>query len=93
MLSVITHGTQLDEVTVSVIAAPVVNSYEPDFVRTLSGLHDSHIHVDSGSVARIYNSASQQPAAQPKNRDDKKYITQKRIKGNSFGNEYSWPST
>lgn len=48
----------------------------------------SHVHVDSGAFLGL---GHQQPATQPRDRDDKRYVAVRRLIGSSFGSEYSWP--
>ena len=92
VFGVFAHDTQLDKALVTAVSTPaVVADYGVSPVKLLTV--DQHIHFDSGSFSGYtYEFGSQQPATQPRNEDEKKYIAQRRLMGNSFGNEYSWPS-
>ncbi|SRR5574344_1617806 len=92
-LGVFIHDTQLDNVVkTSAEALPAIVS---DIQGGLSELESrsQHIHSETGTTVNMpFNMASQQPAAPPRNKDDKKYVTQKRLNDNNFGNDYIWPS-
>lgn len=89
-LGVLVHDTQIDNVAVTALSmSAIVSDSATNGLR--SGSH--HVHVDRGSFGESTRSLrTHQPATQPRNETDKKYIAQKRLMGNSFGNEYSWPS-
>jgi len=50
---------------------------------------DQHPHVERMNLGR---SSSNQPSIQPRNGEDKKYISQKKFNSNSTATDYSWPS-
>ena len=81
---VLMHDTQLDKATTVAVALPaVLASYG---VADFAAKSSDHTHVHRVSIG------SQQPRIQPRNGDDKKYMTQKRMSANLLGSEYSWPS-
>jgi hypothetical protein len=91
VLGVFMHDTKVDDAVVATSLTPaLVANYTFSPVKLLSG--EQHIHTESSSFSNIRFS-SQQPAAQPRNEDDKKYINSKRLLTNNLGNEYIWPST
>jgi hypothetical protein len=84
VLGVLMHDTQLDKATTVAIALPaVLASYG---VADAVARSSEHVHVERVSIT------AQQPRVQPRNSDDKKYMTQKRLSANLLGSEYSWPS-
>jgi len=88
---VIVHEAQIDGVVATAISAPfavVDNNHVINDIRVGS----QHIHADSSFSGGYYNVKIQQPATRPRDEDDKKYISQKRITGNGHNSEYSWPS-
>ncbi len=92
-LSILVHDTQLDGVAKAATESltAIVSDHGSDLVDLAS--RSQHTHSETGTAMHnTYNMGSQQPAAQPRNKDDKNYITQKRLRGNNFGNDYIWPS-
>lgn len=92
-LGVFVHDMQLGGVAkVANEALPaIVSDYGGGLIELAS--RTQHIHSEAGTaIYSTYNMGSQQPAAQPRNKDDKKYVTQKRLRDNNFGNDYIWPS-
>ena len=91
-LGLFVHDTQLGNMAITAITMPsIVADYNTGDVKLRPNLTSPHTDINSFSEI-TYNLRSQQPASRPRNEDDKKYIVQKRLTGNSFGNEYSWPS-
>lgn len=81
---VLMHDTQIDKaVTVAVALPAVLASYG---VADFAAKSADHTHTKRVSIT------SQQPRMQPRNSDDKKYVTQKRMSANLLGSDYSWPS-
>jgi len=92
VLGVFVHDTQLDNMAMTAISMPAIISNNN--TGNLNPMPvDQHIHLETKSfLENTYNLRSQQPATQPRNKDEKKYVAQRRLMGNTFGNEYSWPS-
>lgn len=91
VFGVFVHDTQIDKALVTAISSPATSSdycSEPLKLPTV----DQHIHSESTSLTGTSNLNSQQPATQPRNQDDKKYVAGRRLSSNTPGNEYSWPS-
>ena len=89
VFGVFIHDTQIDSALAANVSTPaIVSDYSSSPIKLLHV--DQHIHFDSASFSN--NLRTQQPATQPRNEDEKKYIAQRRLMGNTFGNEYSWPS-
>ncbi len=83
------HGTHADKIlTKSTPSSSVMASDGNSFFSKII-LAEHHIHVEGNSFSNL---RAQQPSIQPKNENEKKYIAAKRLKNNSFGNEYIWPS-
>ena len=89
MFGLLLHDTQIDRAATIVPARIAsVSTFESE-IKT----NDLHIHAERVSVSenlgRLGNS---EPRVQPRNENDKKYVTQKKFTANSYGSEYSWPS-
>lgn len=87
--SVFVHDSQLDYATISAIAVVPAAIMTTDIMNL--GQSTQHIHAERGSFARTARS-TQQAATPPRNEDEKKYVAQRRLLGDSFGSEYYWPS-
>jgi len=92
VLGVFVHDARFDKVAMTAMSAPaIVADYHNGITNLLPSTQ--HIHSDVGSsIGSAFSLRAQQPATQPRNEDDKKYIAQRRIMGNTFGNDYCWPS-
>lgn len=91
VFGVFVHDTQINKALITAVSSPAVSSdyrSEPLKLPTV----EQHIHSESTSFTGTSSLNSQQPATQPRNLDDKKYVAGRRLMGNSPGNEYSWPS-
>ena len=85
------HDTRIDKALITAITEPSITSdYRSEPVKLLS--IDQHVHAERASFSSAASLNSVQPATQPRNGDDKKYIAARRLMGNSNGHEYSWPS-
>ena len=90
MFGVLVHDMKIDHL--ASIALPVSFSA---FVAhdAFSKFQDAHIHGETRSVAQnVSQLSSEQPRAQTRGTEDKKYVTQKKFSCDIFGEEYSWPS-
>jgi len=86
VLGVFVNDTQLNSIALTAIA--------PDYSHGSVSLLPNNQHLQSESSSFLNDTFSlrnQQPAVQPRNEEDKKYIAQRRIMGNTFGNDYYWP--
>lgn len=91
VFGIFVHDSRIDEALITAVSTPVITvNYSPSPIRLM--VIDQHIHPEINSFSRASGLNSQQPATQPRNQDEKKYIAQRRLMGNTFGNEYSWPS-
>lgn len=91
VFGVFMHDTQIDKALITAVTAPVETSeFRTEPIKLPSV--EQHIHAESTSFSNTANLNAQQPATQPRNSDDKKYVAGRRLMGNSPGNEYSWPS-
>jgi hypothetical protein len=92
VFSVFVHDAQLNSVAMTAMSLPAITSdYGHGAINLLP--NNQHIQSESSSfLSSTYSLRSQQPTVQPRNEDDKKYIAQRRIMGNTFGNDYYWPS-
>ncbi len=95
LFSVFVHDSQLS----SFAMAMSMPSMMSDVSSTGHGLdvdlssRPVHHHTESASLlSSAYSMRTQQPAAQPRTENDKKYISQKRFKSNNLDNDYYWPS-
>lgn len=85
------HDTQLDTAIVTAVSTiPAIMASNGEVqIKT----PDPHIHAERHTFALSgRHLRTNQPAIQPRNENDKKYVIQKRLWGNSFGSDYSWPS-
>jgi hypothetical protein len=85
--SVFVHDSQLDYAAISAIAVVPAAIMTTDIMNLGA---NQHVHAERGSFART--ARSNQAATPPRNEDEKKYIAQRRLLGDSFGSEYYWPS-
>ncbi len=53
---------------------------------------DQHPQTEISSFTDNTRGVSSQPAMQPRNENEKKYIAQKRTNGNEIESDYIWPS-
>jgi hypothetical protein len=91
VFGVFMHDSQFDNILMTALSAPAITAdYNNNVVNLMPGSH--HIQSESSPIGSSFSLRVQQPAAQPRNEDDKKYIAQRRIMGNTFGNDYYWPS-
>jgi len=91
VFGVFVHDSQFDNVIMTVVEAPaIVADYNNGALNPMPSSH--HLQSEISPIGNSFSLRAQQPAAQPRNEDDKKYVTQKRIMGNTFGNDYYWPS-
>lgn len=85
---ILIHDMQIEKATELIFHGRPLISQSVAFVRP-----EQHIHKDiSIFTGAAFSAKTAQPAAQPRNTDDKKYITQKRLIGNTYGSDYIWPS-
>jgi len=85
---VLVHDVQLTHVA----EAASIPAISVGFVAASEIAHkfsDQHTHVERMNLGR---SSSNQPSIQPRNDQDKKYISQKKFNSNSTATDYSWPS-
>lgn len=88
MFGVFVHDAQFyDMATLSAVMPTEAITASVNEVDLLK--NSQHIHPVVGSFS---NSSIQQTAIQPRNDNDKKYVSQRRRIGNTFDNGYSWPS-
>lgn len=88
--SVLVHDSQIDFATMTAMAVPAAIVTGDIVGLNLLGA-SQHIHAERGS----FNSrtvGNNQAATPPRNENDKKYVAQRRLLGDSFGSEYYWPS-
>lgn len=91
VFSVFMHDARFNNILMTAVSESTIVADNSGFHNTLGNTH--HIHVEaSSSLGNSSNLRTQQPAAQPRKDNDKKYIAQRRIMGNTFGNDYQWPS-
>jgi hypothetical protein len=91
VFGVFIHDSQLNSVAMTAMSPPAITAnYSHGAINLLSD--SQHIQSESSFLSSAYSLRSQQPTVQPRNEDDKKYIAQRRIMGNTFGNDYYWPS-
>lgn len=91
VFGVFVHDTQIDKALITAVSQPAVTAdyrSEPLKLPTI----EQHIHSEATSFTSTSSLNSQQPATQPRNQDDKKYVAGRRLSSNTPGNEYSWPS-
>lgn len=85
---ILVHDMQIEKATEFIFHARPMVSQAVAFVRP-----EQHIHKDiSIFTGAAFSAKTATPSAQPRNTDDKKYITQKRLIGNTYGSDYIWPS-
>ena len=89
---VLMHDTQISNATITAVSpSKVVSNNHIDVMIIMRG--NKHINIEINSFSdSTHNIKAQQTSTQPKNEDEKKYIAQRRLMGNSVGNEYSWPT-
>lgn len=87
--SVLVHDSQIDFAAMTALAVPAA-IITGDVVGL--GLSDAgqHVHAERSSGSRATRST--QAATPPRNENDKKYVAQRRLLGDSFGSEFYWPS-
>ena len=91
LFGVFIHDTRIDNALLSGTSNPgIIASYNSGEIKLSS--NEQHIHSENVSVSSALSLNYQQPATQPRNQDDKKYIAQKRLMGSGSDNEYSWPT-
>lgn len=82
---VLLHDTQIDRATTTALTLPaIVASYGAADIALK--LNDPHTHAE-----RVHINASE-PRVRARSNDDKKYIFSKKLRVNSYGSDYSWPS-
>ncbi len=97
LFGVFVHDSQLGSVAMAAMSMPVITSdvsghNQGNMEYDLSPKYQ-HIHAEAGSLlSSAHSLRTQQPAAQPRTENDKKYISQKRFKSNNVDNDYYWPS-
>lgn len=85
---ILIHDMQIEKATEFVLHGRPMTGQAAAFVRP-----EQHIHKDiSIFTGAAFSAKTATPAAQPRNSDDKRYITQKRLVGNTYGSDYIWPS-
>ena len=87
--SVFVHDSQLDYAAITAIAVVPAAIITSDVMALAHS--GEHVHSERGSFARTVRS-NNQTATPPRNEDEKKYIAQRRLLGDSYGSEYLWPS-
>lgn len=87
-LGIFVHDTQIYNATkASLLSSSAIAEFKGfEELKLL----DSGKHVHSENSV-FYGLGYQQPTSQPRNKDDKKYVAVKRLVGNTYGSEYSWP--
>ena len=83
------HGTHFGNAMAMATIPAFAAGHAVVSVKSLS--NDHHIHVDGGSFSRAFSFGSQQPATQPRNDNETKYVIQKRYLSDGFGSDYKWP--
>jgi|GEM_PF-657720 len=92
VFGVFIHDAQLNSVAMAAMSMPAITA---DYSHGAVNLSPSNQHFQSESssfLSSTYSLRAQQPATQPRNEGEKKYIAQRRIMGNTYGNDYCWPS-
>jgi len=81
------HDTGVDQATVAAVTMPMaaVGAAEASKLNP----SDSHTHIERHPFGRMI---AQQPAIQPRNENDRKYLIARRFMGDAFGSQYYWPS-
>lgn len=89
---VLVHDTQIDKATATAMTMPItIVAYGAADIALK--LNDPHVHSERAPLSEgVRDLKASQPRVQPRNGDDKKYVTQKKSSVTSFGSEYSWPS-
>lgn len=89
---VLIHDTQIDKATSTALTMPaLIAAYGAADIALK--LNDPHVHNERASLSEgVRDLKASQPRVQPRNGDDKKYVTQKKSAVTTFGSEYSWPS-
>lgn len=86
-IGVLVHDTGVDQATAAAITMPMaaVGAAEASKLNP----SDPHTHTERHPFSRI---VAQQPAVQPRNENDKKYLIARRFMGDAFGSQYYWPN-
>ncbi len=85
---VLVHDAQLNHV----VAAASVPAISVGYVAASDLVHkfaDQHTHVERMNMGRT---TSSEPSIQPRNNDEKKYVSQKKFNSSSLACDYCWPS-
>lgn len=87
--SVLVHDSQIDFAAITVMAVPA--AIISGDIASL-GLADAgqHVHGERTSGSRTMRTT--QAATPPRNENDRKFVAQRRLLGDSFGSEFYWPS-
>jgi hypothetical protein len=85
---VLLHDTQLDSAAVTALklrdTSSEMSKLEPATSRT------PHTHVEHAKIKHMHG---KQPSMQPRNEQEKKYVSQRKSPfANGFGHDYMWPS-
>lgn len=84
------HDTQIDQMAATAALPAIVVGYG---VADILVKQTDHTHFEragfNASIGRLHEA---QPRVQPRNGDDKKYISQKKYNSTSYGSDYRWPS-
>ena len=91
VFGVFAHDTQIDNAFITALSMPATIADIKSKPAEILSI-DQHVHSERSSFSGITYNVGYQPATQPRNENDKKYIAQKRLMGNTIGHEYSWPS-
>ena len=87
IFGILVHDTQVANATELLVDHQGVVNESTYFPRVAQ-----HIHMDSGVfIGAAFSAKTATPTAQPRNNDDKKYISQKRFLSNTAGSDYSLP--
>ncbi|HRN90235.1 MAG TPA: hypothetical protein PK543_00935 [Candidatus Saccharibacteria bacterium] len=87
--SVLVHDSQIDFAAMTALAVPAA-IITGDVVGLNLAEAGQHVHAERSSGSRAIRNT--QAATPPRNENDKKYVAQRRLLGDSFGSEFYWPS-
>jgi hypothetical protein len=88
MFGVFVHDTQLLKLA-NVVGPIDVTSFHSNDTELLAK-SSQHVHMVSSSLSSV--SGGQQISIQPRNENDKKYLSQRKTTQNNDDSDYFWPS-
>ena len=93
MTGILVHDTQVDNALSVISNSTSVRSADLNVNAVRLRATEQHIHNQGESYAAgTFSIKLAQPTALNKNDNEKKYIAQRRVMSNGFGNGYYWPS-